>query len=71
MGRQTLRSISLAITSGVIKLFLMEAVLSDRPEGGAAGSGSGFCLLMLPSDLLLTVLQQTSLGPRELCRLEG
>ena len=33
-------------------------------------AGSGFCLLALPSDLLLTVLQQSPIGAQELCRLE-
>ena len=31
----------------------------------------GFCLMALPLDLLLTVLQQPNLGPCELCRLEA
>ena len=38
-------------------------------EGGPAPAGS-FCLLALPSDVLLTVLAQPCLGPRELCHLE-
>ena len=39
-------------------------------SASAAAVGPSFCLLSLPSDILLTVLQQPSLGPRELCRLE-
>ena len=36
----------------------------------AAPDTGAFHLLALPSDVLLTVLQQPCLGPRELCRLE-